>query len=107
MTAPQFKAAFHCTVTNPSAPGGKIDMYLVHDDATGEGLITLGVPHGDKETPARVVKSVNCHEKFIATLKSAKAGWLYAQGNPEREYLASMIVSQIEAIDRALAKAGA
>lgn len=39
-------ARFHKTVNNPTAPGGKIDMYLLVDDDTGDGLVSLGVPHG-------------------------------------------------------------
>jgi len=38
-------ARFHGTVENPTVKGGKIDMYLLVDDDTGEGLVSLGVPH--------------------------------------------------------------
>jgi hypothetical protein len=41
-----WSARFHRTLDNPTAPGGKIDMYLLVDDETGEGLVSVPVPHG-------------------------------------------------------------
>lgn len=38
--------AYHKSIANPNAPGGKVDMYLIHDSENGAGLITLAVPHG-------------------------------------------------------------
>jgi len=41
-----WSARFHRTVDNPMAPGGKVDMYLLIDDDTGEGLVSVATPHG-------------------------------------------------------------
>jgi hypothetical protein len=41
-----WSAHFHKTVANPTVPGGKVDMYLLIDDDTGESLVSLAVPHG-------------------------------------------------------------
>jgi hypothetical protein len=43
-----WQTIFHKTVDNPLAPGGKIDMYILIDDDTGENLVSLGVPHGQR-----------------------------------------------------------
>lgn len=50
---------FHGTLANPAAPGGKVDMYLVVDTPTGEGMITIAVPHCDTETAQFVCDAVN------------------------------------------------
>lgn len=39
-------AQFHKTVDNPTVPGGKVDMYILMDDDTGESIVSMGVPHG-------------------------------------------------------------
>src|SRR5580698_8482310 len=50
---------FWKTLDNPSAPGAKVDMYLLHDDKTGEGIVSVGVPHGDKETASLICNRMN------------------------------------------------
>ena len=51
----RWKAQFWKTLNNPTAPG-PIDMYLIVDDDTGEGIISLGVPHGRGDIADYVVK---------------------------------------------------
>lgn len=41
-----WSAIFHKTLDNPTVPGGKVDMYLLIDDDSGEGIVGLSVPHG-------------------------------------------------------------
>lgn len=53
--APKFMG----TVVNETAPGGKVDMYLVNDEWTGETAITIAVPHGDAKTAKLVCDAVN------------------------------------------------
>lgn len=43
----KFAATFHKTMFN--AEGNKIDMYLLHDDESGDGLVSIGVPHGRED----------------------------------------------------------
>jgi hypothetical protein len=38
-------AQFHRTIDNPNAPGGKVDMYLLVDEESGEGLVSVATPH--------------------------------------------------------------
>jgi hypothetical protein len=42
----RWSAQFHKTLDNPSVPGGKVDMYILIDDETGDSLVSLAVPHG-------------------------------------------------------------
>lgn len=41
-----WRSQFHKTIDNPSAPGGKVDMYLMLDEESGEGGVSIAVPHG-------------------------------------------------------------
>lgn len=41
-----WRPEFWKTVDNPSAPGGKIDMYLIINDDSGEGIVSVGTPAG-------------------------------------------------------------
>lgn len=41
-----WSAHFHKTMENQTVPGGKIDMYLLVDDDSGEEIVALSVPHG-------------------------------------------------------------
>lgn len=41
-------AQFHKTLDNPTVPGGKVDMYMLMDDDTGESIVGLSVPHGQR-----------------------------------------------------------
>jgi hypothetical protein len=54
---------FWKTINNPSA--GKVDMYLLNDDETGEGLISVGVPHGRKDIAEFVLKSCDAGQKVL------------------------------------------
>lgn len=54
-----WRAAFWKTVQNQSAPTGKIDMYLIVDDDTGEGIVSLGVPHGRDDIAKYVARCCN------------------------------------------------
>lgn len=45
--AKPWDAHFHKTLDNSTVPGGKVDMYLIADDETGEGLVSVAVPHGE------------------------------------------------------------
>ena len=41
-------AIFHKTIDNPIVPGGKVDAYILIDDDSGEGIVSVGVPHGQR-----------------------------------------------------------
>src|SRR6185312_16000075 len=43
-----WSAVFHKTLENPTAPRGKVDMYVLLDDDTGESLVSLAVPWGGR-----------------------------------------------------------
>lgn len=42
----RWSAQFHKTLDSPTVPGGKVDMYILIDDDTGDSLVSLAVPHG-------------------------------------------------------------
>lgn len=37
---------YHGEVPNESAPDGKVDMWILVDDETGDGIVTIGLPPG-------------------------------------------------------------
>lgn len=45
---------FHKTVDNPHAPGGKVDMWLIVDEETGEGIVSIGCPVNRPDIPAYI-----------------------------------------------------
>ena len=54
---------FWKTIDNSTA--GKIDMYLLNDDETGEGLISFGVPHGRKDIAQFLFKSCVAGQRVL------------------------------------------
>jgi hypothetical protein len=42
LRAMKWSAKFHGVMKNASAPGGKVDMWLLVDDQSGEGIVSLG-----------------------------------------------------------------
>jgi hypothetical protein len=40
-------AKFHKTLLNDTAPDGKVDMYILLDDDSGEQVVSIAVPHGE------------------------------------------------------------
>jgi hypothetical protein len=42
----RWEPKYYGHVPNKNAPGGTVDMWLMVDDETGEGIVTLGVPTG-------------------------------------------------------------
>lgn len=61
----KFQMSFWKTLVN--ADGNKIDMYLLNDDKTGEGLVSFGVPHGHDTIAKFVVKCCNAGVKVLNT----------------------------------------
>lgn len=61
----KFKMTFYKTIVNNE--GNKIDMYLLNDDKTGEGLISFGVPHGNETAAKFLVKCCNAGVKVLNT----------------------------------------
>ena len=58
----QWKAVFHKTIHNTSAPGdGRVDMYVMVDDETGEGIVSVGVPHGRKDIAQYIASRCSNH----------------------------------------------
>ena len=51
----KWSAKFWKTINNPNAPG-PIDMYLIIEDETGKGIVSLGVPKGRKDIAEYIVK---------------------------------------------------
>lgn len=51
----RWKAQFWRTLHNPSAPG-PVDMYLIVNDETGEGIVSVGVPHGRRDLAEYIAK---------------------------------------------------
>ena len=51
----KWEAKFHKTLWNESIPG-YIDMYLIIDSETGEGIVSLGVPQGRKDIAEYICK---------------------------------------------------
>ena len=49
-----WRPVFHRTLDNPTAPGGKVDMWLMVDDDTGDGIVSIGVPPGRADIPAYI-----------------------------------------------------
>ncbi len=54
---------FWKTIDNPSA--GKVDMYLLNDDETGEGLISIGVPHGREDIATFLYRSCIAGQRVL------------------------------------------
>ena len=46
-----WQAQFHKTLDNPTAPGGKVDMWILLDDDSGDQIAALSVPHGEQAVP--------------------------------------------------------
>jgi len=80
---PQLAASFWKTITNQSAPGSFVDMYLVHDEPTGEGIVSVAVPHGRKDIVDRIVSAWNSHDDLLKAAKRALTV-LKAQGESVR-----------------------
>ncbi len=55
---------FYKTIKNEH--GEKIDMYLLNDDETGEGLISFGVPHGRKDIAEFLIKSCRAGQRVLS-----------------------------------------
>lgn len=53
------------TVNNPNAPDGKVDMYLLYEDTTGEGIISIGVPHGRDDIAQFILRSMKAGQKVL------------------------------------------
>ncbi|MEY9520318.1 hypothetical protein ABIF70_001459 [Bradyrhizobium japonicum] len=49
-----WRPIFHRTLDNPSAPGGKVDMWLMVEDETGEGIVSIGCPPNRPDIPAYI-----------------------------------------------------
>lgn len=58
----KWAATFHKTIARPD---GKIDMWLIHDDETGEGVVSIGVPHGRKDIVELVVRSCAAGQRVL------------------------------------------
>lgn len=59
-------ATFHKTIERPD---GKVDMWLLHDDTSGEGIVSIGVPHGRKDIVDFVVRSCHAGQKVLKLLR--------------------------------------
>ena len=51
-----WRPQFHRTLDNPTVPGGKVDMWLMVDDETGEGIVSIGCPPGRPDIPAYIAE---------------------------------------------------
>lgn len=51
-----WRPIFHKTIDNPSAPGGKVDMWLMVDDDSGEGIVSIGCPPNRPDIPAYIAE---------------------------------------------------
>lgn len=49
-----WRPQFHRTLDNPTAPGGKVDMWLMVNDDTGEGIVSIGCPPNRPDIPAYI-----------------------------------------------------
>lgn len=52
--------------------GAKVDMWFMRDDETGETIISVGVPHGDQDTPYKIARAVNSHATLLRQLDEAR-----------------------------------
>ncbi|MCK1577884.1 hypothetical protein [Bradyrhizobium sp. 174] len=50
----KWRPVFHRTLDNPSAPGGRVDMWLIVDDDTGDGIVSVGCPPDRPDIPAYI-----------------------------------------------------
>lgn len=53
----EFRAEFMRTINHPN--GANVDMYMLRDDPLGRRMVTLGVPHGDRELAYRIARLLN------------------------------------------------
>lgn len=100
-------AQFVKTVTNDSVPGGKIDMYILLDDDTGETMITMGVPHGHGLLAEYVagccsdpyfVRTRDVHDTAIAgALNRALKSFFGPDGHIDRQEVHAAAITLIEA----------
>lgn len=65
---PKMAAAFYRTIVKPDAPTGKVDMYLLHDAATLDGIVSVAVPHGQGEIALGIAKACNGFDGVVALL---------------------------------------
>lgn len=49
-----WRPVFWKAIDNPSAPGGKVDMWLMVDDDTGDGIVSIGCPINRPDIPAYI-----------------------------------------------------
>ena len=59
----KFALTFWKTMNNAS--GNKIDMYLLNDHETGEGLISFGIPHGRKDIATFLLRSCIAGQRIL------------------------------------------
>jgi len=70
---PRLKAIFWKTLTNPTAPGGKISMFHLADPDTEETYMSLGVPEGRGDFAAFIAAACNGAPDVSAALKALVA----------------------------------
>lgn len=59
---------FHGTLQNPSAPSGKVDMWELTDDRTGETLVTVSVPHGRSDIAAYIAACCGNPVRWVTSM---------------------------------------
>lgn len=55
--------SFHKTIER--ADGLVVDMWMLHDDETGEGIVSLAVPHGRDDIAQFVLRSCKAGQKVL------------------------------------------
>lgn len=58
----KMEMAFWKTLNNPD---GKVDMYLLNDNKTGNGLVSFAVPEGRKDIAEFIFKSCVAGQKVL------------------------------------------
>lgn len=63
----KWAATFHKTINR--SDGKVVDMWLIHDDESGEGIVSIAVPHGRKDIVEFVVRSCAAGQRVLSMLR--------------------------------------
>jgi hypothetical protein len=67
----QWRPVFHGNVDNPSVPGGLVAMWLIVNDDTGEGVVSVGCPPERPDIPAYIADC--CTNPWMAVPDDGKS----------------------------------
>lgn len=64
----KWEARYHGPVPSGSAPGGMVDMWIMVDSETGEGIVSLGVPLGRSDIAGYVAAACGNPVRWVTEM---------------------------------------